>query len=605
MQAREILKKYFGYDDFREGQKVVIDSIMSNRDAFAIMPTGAGKSICYQVPALMLGGISIVVSPLISLMHDQVVTLKSVGIAGAYINSTLSPKQVETALYNASKGMYKIIYVAPERLLTQSFLDFAVSTDISMIAIDEAHCISQWGQDFRPSYLEIPKLISKLKKRPVISAFTATATEKVKVDILNALSLKDPKLVTGGFDRKNLFFEVSHPVNKTEELMKFINSAEKYNGIIYCTSRKKVEELSSFLLYEGFKATRYHAGLTAEERSHNQNDFLYGRSKIMVATNAFGMGIDKSNINYVIHYNLPKDVESYYQEAGRAGRDGSPARCILFYSPKDVLTIKWMIENSEDDKAELSEKEHALLKAREYERLQDMILYATQDGCLRNYILNYFGEKRNEDCHNCSNCNNDNAKVDITEVLCQILTCVTELKGGFGQSTVIDILRGSKNAKVQNYGFDRLESYNTIKKSTKELKFILNNLVFQGYLNQDEGQYPLLKLGEREFLGEVVEIKMPKDFRSAKEKTAKTTKSKGKHAEGGLELFELLREIRTELALTERVPSYVVFPDKTLHHMCEIMPKTLEEMLTVSGVGEVKLKKYGQKFLDIIENFDK
>lgn len=399
----ELLKEYFGYDTYRKGQEGLIDAILAGRDVLGIMPTGAGKSVCYQIPALMLSGITLVISPLISLMKDQVESLNQAGIHAAYLNSSLNYRQYLTALGYARQGRYKIIYVAPERLATTEFLAFAMSADISMVSVDEAHCVSQWGQDFRPSYLRIVDFIEQLPKRPVVTAFTATATAAVREDVIRILKLQKPMVMTTGFDRKNLFFQTEKPKNKFQALLHYVEQFQGQSGVIYCLTRKTVEEVCTKLVRAGYPATQYHAGLPDARRQKNQEDFIYDTKPIMVATNAFGMGIDKSNVRYVIHYNMPKNMEGYYQEAGRAGRDGELSRCILFYGPKDIVTNRYFIEHNNRN-MELGEKEQALIQKRDEERLQQMISYSNTKKCLRTYILNYFGEAGPDNCGSCSNC---------------------------------------------------------------------------------------------------------------------------------------------------------------------------------------------------------
>ena len=399
----ELLKEYFGYDSFREGQEQVIDSILGGRDVLGIMPTGAGKSVCYQIPALMLSGITLVISPLISLMQDQVAALNQMGIHAAYLNSSLTYNQYLTALKYARAGRYKIIYVAPERLETYEFLAFAMHAEISMISVDEAHCVSQWGQDFRPSYLRIVDFIDKLQKRPIVSAFTATATSDVRDDIIRILKLENPMMLTTGFNRSNLFFQTERPKDKFEALKGYMETFEGQSGVIYCLTRKAVEEVCEKLVQAGYPATRYHAGLSPEERKENQDAFIYDEKPIMVATNAFGMGIDKSNVRYVIHYNMPKNMEGYYQEAGRAGRDGAPSRCILLYSPQDVAVNRYFIDNNNRND-ELTEEEQEFIRKLDEKRLQQMVSYSLTKKCLRTFILNYFGEQGPANCGGCSNC---------------------------------------------------------------------------------------------------------------------------------------------------------------------------------------------------------
>ncbi|MDE6739835.1 MAG: RecQ family ATP-dependent DNA helicase, partial [Lachnospiraceae bacterium] len=421
MDKLNTLKKYFGYSAFREGQEVLIDNILQGRDVLGIMPTGAGKSICYQIPALLLSGITLVISPLISLMKDQVHALNQAGIHAAYINSSLNESQISKALRLAVAGQYKIIYVAPERLETYEFMQFARQAEISMVTVDEAHCISQWGQDFRPSYLKIVQFIRKLEKRPVISAFTATATENVKEDIVCVLGLNDPYVLVTGFDRKNLYFAVETPAGKDKYVLKYIGEHEAESGIIYCATRKNVDTLYDKLRAEGIAVTKYHAGLSGEERRQNQEDFIYDKSPVMIATNAFGMGIDKSNVRYVIHYNMPQSPENYYQEAGRAGRDGERAECILLYSAQDVMINRFLLENKEQ-KGEYTREEMEAIAERDEERLRMMIYYCLTTDCLREYILRYFGEHGAGHCGNCRNCLREYEQIDVTEAAVKIIT---------------------------------------------------------------------------------------------------------------------------------------------------------------------------------------
>ena len=407
MTKQELLKTHFGYDTFREGQEAVIDALLAGKDVLAVMPTGAGKSICYQVPALIMKGITLVISPLISLMKDQVRSLNQAGISAAYLNSSLTQGQYFTALRYAKAGRYPIIYVAPERLTTDAFLDFALSAEISMIAVDEAHCVSQWGQDFRPSYLKIAEFVAQLPKRPVISAFTATATKEVREDIARLLDLKDPFCTTTGFDRENLYFAVKTPKDKYKEVHDYILEHPDDSGIIYCLTRKLVEEVCGKLIRDGITATRYHAGLSDEERRNNQDDFIYDRCRVMVATNAFGMGIDKSDVRYVIHYNMPKNMEGYYQEAGRAGRDGLPAKCVLLFERRDIMQQRQLLEYSCEQR-ECSAEDKKLWLTNAYQRLRDIESYCFTRGCLRKYLLTYFGQETNDRCGNCSNCSGSN-----------------------------------------------------------------------------------------------------------------------------------------------------------------------------------------------------
>ena len=451
MTAQDILKQYFGYDSFRPGQDELVHAILSGRDTLGIMPTGAGKSICYQVPAMLFPGLTLVISPLISLMKDQVGALVEAGVPAACINSAMSAEEFRDALYFAGRGQYKLLYVAPERLTAPSFLEFAKRVPISMITVDEAHCISQWGQDFRPSYLKILDFLAELPERPLVSAFTATATAEVRDDIVQALGLHEPFIKTTGFDRPNLYFAVEQPTSKGMKLLQLLNERKDKSGIVYCSTRKNVEEICDLLLSRGLPATRYHAGLDPDERRENQDDFLYDRKTIMVATNAFGMGIDKSNVSFVIHYNMPKNMESYYQEAGRAGRDGQPADCILLYSGQDVRMAEFLIERSHEAEDEsIDEATRQELIARDRERLKQMTFYCTTTECLRHYILRYFGENSPLSCGHCSSCDTNFEEVDATMDARKILSCVYRLdeRGrAFGKTVVSAILTGSKNEK--------------------------------------------------------------------------------------------------------------------------------------------------------------
>lgn len=458
MKATEILKKYFGYESFREGQQELIDNILKHRDVLGIMPTGAGKSICYQVPAVMLEGITLVISPLISLMKDQVGTLNQAGIRAAYLNSSLSYAQYRKALSLARGYTYKIIYVAPERLMSEEFLSFAKEMKISMVCVDEAHCVSQWGQDFRPHYLQIREFLQEMPQRPIISAFTATATTQVKEDILQLLDMKEPYTITTGFDRKNLYFAVEKPKDKYQALLQYVKNNTEYAGIVYCLSRKTVEEVCERLCSDGFAATRYHAGLSDEERMRNQDDFIYDRKPIMVATNAFGMGIDKSNVRFVVHFNMPKNMESYYQEAGRAGRDGEAADCILLYSGKDVRLNQFLIEQGSGHE-DMDEDTRMELLQKEKDRLKSMTFYCTIPGCLRHYMLKYFGEEREGYCGNCSNCLTQYEERDITQDAVCLVECIRHSGERFGKTIIVDIVRGSANAKIKSYHLDRNPSY--------------------------------------------------------------------------------------------------------------------------------------------------
>ena len=601
MTAIENLKQYFGYDGFRSGQETLINDILTGKDVLGIMPTGAGKSVCFQIPALMMSGLSLIVSPLISLMKDQVNALKQSGIAAAFINSTLTEQQIYKALHNAANGAYKLIYIAPERLLTPDFLSFAQSAGISMLTIDEAHCISQWGQDFRPSYAKIPEFISYLRERPVVSAFTATATPEVREDIINRLALKNPTVLVSGFDRKNLYFEVKKPKDKFAALTAFLKNKKDLSGIIYCSTRAAVEEICDRLNQNGYSASRYHAGLSDAERHTNQDNFLYDRVQIMAATNAFGMGIDKSNVSFVVHYNMPKDIESYYQEAGRAGRDGESAECLLLYSGQDVRTNLWLIENSRDAEYPDEETEH-ILKERACGRLREMTFYCTASDCLRRCILRYFGETPPNYCGSCGNCNTNFETVDITVDAQKIISCVARMQERYGVNMIIDVLCGSKNEKIFGFGLDRLSTYGISEKTDRQLREMINHLLLSAYLIKTDGEYPVIKLGQRanEVLrnGESVYMNLPKE-REALSKLEKQNSVKPVDKN----LFAYLKKLRTVIANEYDVPAFVIFSDSSLTDMCVKMPKTAEEFLNVSGVGRVKLEQYGDRFLQAIEEF--
>lgn len=619
MRPQEILKKYYGYDSFREGQEELITSILQGKDAFGIMPTGAGKSVCYQVPALVMEGIAIVISPLISLMKDQVTFLNQAGIHAAYINSSLTVGQSRKALEYAKQGRYKIIYVAPERLETESFCNFAFSetTRISMVAVDEAHCISQWGQDFRPSYLKIIEFIDKFKKRPVVCAFTATATEAVKEDIMCILKLNQPKIITTGFDRKNLYYEVRKTKQKDIEILEYILEHKDMSGIIYCATRKNVEAVYEILLQNGLPVTKYHAGLSDEQRKQNQEDFIYDTAPIMVATNAFGMGIDKSNVRYVLHYNMPKNIDSLYQEMGRCSRDGERGECILFYSPQDIMIQKYMIENGMTDTEEISYEDRQLIKERDLERLQKVSYYCVTKNCLHSYILNYFGEYDNNNCDNCSNCLGEFEEFDITKESKIIIESIAFCRQRYGINVYVGLLRGRKNAKLVSYGLDNNPYFGKLQNISEErLKQIINHLLMENYLYLTNDKYTLVKINQS--ANDILEGKSIITLKCAKEEPEKTDIQSGTSgAKGyiqnrkvpiseiltskGLDLFDELKRIRTEIAREEAVPPYIVFSDKTLIDMCIKLPFTKEEMLNVSGVGEHKFKKYGQCFLEGIQ----
>ncbi len=608
MDKYQVLKETFGYTTFRQGQERLVDSTLSGRDVLGIMPTGAGKSICFQVPALLLPGITIVVSPLISLMKDQVSALNAAGIHAAYINSSLTEGQFRKAMEFARKGRYKIIYAAPERLMTESFLALAQEVPISMVAVDEAHCISQWGQDFRPSYLKIVEFIRQLPMRPVLAAYTATATKAVKEDILCILGLKNPDVLVTGYDRKNLYFAVEKPKNKTEALLEYLRRNSEKSGIIYCNTRKTVEEVHQELVQAGYPVVRYHAGLSEEEKKQNQEDFIYDAAPIMVATNAFGMGIDKSNVRFVIHYNMPKDIESYYQEAGRAGRDGEPGECILYYGGQDVKMNEFLIEQQVSNE-ELGREEQGVIRERNYERLRKMTFYCFTNECLRDYILRYFGEYGGNYCGNCRNCLTEFQDVDVTEEAAGILNMTLSSGQRYGIQAVIDAVHGSDSAKVRQFRLQENPYYGELKDRTiVRLRQILNDLLVKEYLWLTPGDYPVLKLGEKgkQFLQEKdsaqVFLKLPKEQEKAETKQ-KAQKKRAVEDVKYPELFEILRQYRYQMAQKAHIPPYIIFSDKTLREMSTYLPVNREEMLAINGVGNSKYEKYGKAFENLIQEF--
>lgn len=608
VNALETLKTYFGYDTFREGQEKIVEAILMNRDVLAIMPTGAGKSICYQIPALILPGITLVISPLISLMQDQVKALNDAGIHAAFINSSLTENQISKALYLAASGRYKIIYVAPERLENYEFLEFARNVEISMVTVDESHCISQWGQDFRPSYLKIVEFVKNLPKRPIVSAFTATATEEVKNDILCTLSLADPEVVITGFDRKNLYYSVENIRRKDEFIMEYIEKHPTESGIIYCATRKNVDNLFELLFKRGVPVTRYHAGLTNETRKKNQDDFIYDRTPVIIATNAFGMGIDKSNVRYVIHYNMPQSMENYYQEAGRAGRDGENSQCILLFSLQDVMIDRMLLDNK--DFSDVDEEDEYLIRQRDIRRLQTMEGYCKTTGCLRNYILEYFGEKTSGPCDNCGNCHREYHEVDMTAEAKWVVNCVAETRGRYGLTIVLGTLMGAKRARLRELRTDQYKSYGALSgHSEAELRTLISQMTEMGYLYQTQEKYSVLKLGNitplKDANTRVIMRTYEEKEPDKKKKIQKAVRKRSTDAltSAGYDLFEVLRKLRLEIAKEESMPPYIIFSDKTLIDMCVKKPSDEEEMLNVSGVGANKLKKYGQRFLEEIQKF--
>lgn len=584
-KAVDILNKYYGYKEFRKGQKDIIDTITGNRDVLAIMPTGGGKSICYQIPALIMEGITIVISPLISLMKDQVDSLRDIGVKAAYINSTLDNKEFQEVLYNLKNNNIKIIYIAPERLDSLEFLNIISELNISQVAVDEAHCVSTWGHDFRVSYRKINDFIKRLSSNPVVTAFTATASKEVQKDIVKLLNLNNPKVFISGFDRENLSINIIKDGRKDLFLKEYVSKNSKVSGIIYCATRKEVDSIYSYLCDNNYKAGKYHAGLRDDERKEFQEKFINDDVDIMVATNAFGMGIDKSNIRYIIHYNMPQNIEGYYQEIGRAGRDGEKSECYLLFTPGDVHLQKYLIDTG------IRSEDRRVIA---YKKLQDMVSLVYSTGCYRRYILEYFGEERKENCNNCSNCLSESEEIDRTVDAQKVLSCIGRMKRPFGITMVVDVLRGSKNKKILSLGFHELSTYGLMKEYKKEdLVTFINRLVSHRIIDLVEGTYPVLRLN-------ALSLKVLRGEEKVVFKESVKIKEIESEDNG---LFNILKELRHFIASEEKVPPYVIFSDRSLREMSKSYPITKEEFLSISGVGEIKYDKYGETFIDRIKDY--
>ncbi|TCP20963.1 RecQ-like ATP-dependent DNA helicase [Scopulibacillus darangshiensis] len=583
-EAQQLLKATFGYGSFRKGQEDIIKRILQRRDVVGIMPTGGGKSICYQIPALMFQGVTLVISPLISLMKDQVDALEKVGVPATYINSSISAAEANERLNGAIIGEYKLIYIAPERLGSQLFLHALDRMDVSLVAVDEAHCISQWGHDFRPSYRLIKEMIDRIHSHPVIAALTATATPKVADDICDLLQIDRSDVILTGFGRDNLFFQVIKGQDRDAFINDYIKKNSAQSGIIYAATRKEVDRLHHYLIKKGFQAGKYHAGMAENERNENQERFLYDDLTVMVATSAFGMGINKSNVRYVIHYNLSKNIEAYYQEAGRAGRDGEPGECTILYSPQDIHIQKFLIEQSEMD------QDH---KDNEHEKLQKMVGYCHTEGCLQKYILAYFGEMDANDCGNCSSCTDERPEIEVTKEAQMVFSCIKRMRGKFGKTFIAKVLTGSSDQKIRSFGFDKLPTYKIMKGRTqKEVSEFIDYLTAEQYLSPANGTYPVLTLTNKAI-----------PVLRGEEAVLKKEKVQAKQFVVDDELFEQLRELRKQIAVKEKVPPYVVFTDQTLHEMSAKCPSGQSDMLAIKGVGQRKWELYGEAFLEIILSY--
>lgn len=583
-QAKELLRSYFGYDQFRNGQSAIINQVLDGKDTVAIMPTGGGKSICYQIPALIYPGITIVISPLISLMKDQVDALNNAGIPATFINSTVDGSEMQERINGLASGRYKLLYIAPERLEAPTFIELIKRIKVSMIAIDEAHCISQWGHDFRPSYLLIKKFIEYINPKPVILALTATATPNVKEDICQLLQIPVNQVILTGFGRDNLIFKVVKGQDRDLFVEEYVRKNRLQAGIIYAATRKEVERIYLQLKKKGIEAGKYHAGLSEKARNFNQEQFLYDNIQVMVATSAFGMGINKSNVRYVLHYHIPRNMESYYQEAGRAGRDGVESECILMFAAQDIHIQKFLIDQSEMDE---ERKEH------EYAKLRKMISYCHTESCFQQYILEYFGEVDPVKCQKCGNCTDDRTQVEITKEAQMVLSCIRRMDERFGKTFVTKVLTGSSDKKIASFGFNKLSTYGIMKdKTQKEVNELIDFLTAEGFLRPTDGQYPVLMLTNLAI--EVLRGQVPV-YRKEKMQVKQLIEDN--------QLFEQLRQVRREIAEKEKVPPYIIFSDQTLKEMSAKLPSSNQQLLQIKGVGERKLEQYGQAFLMTIISY--
>ncbi|MFS0612345.1 DNA helicase RecQ [Lederbergia ruris] len=583
-KGKQLLQTHFGYNQFRKGQEEIIQKVLTGKDTLAIMPTGGGKSICYQIPAMMLPGVTIVISPLISLMKDQVDALEKAGIPSTYINSGVSNDEIQQRLADVYNGKYKLVYIAPERLEVASFRKIMDSIHISCLAIDEAHCISQWGHDFRPSYLLIKRLINDIQPKPAVLALTATATPQVQQDICELLHIEDENVVMTGFERENLHFQVVKGQDRDRFLMDYLEKNQGQSGIIYAATRKEVDRLYQLLDKRGVLVGRYHAGLSEKKRNEEQERFLYDDVTVMVATNAFGMGINKSNVRFVVHYHIPRNMESYYQEAGRAGRDGEESDCILLFAPQDTHIQSFLIEQSDMDEQR---------RENEYGKLRKMVAYGHTESCLQQYILHYFGEEDPPECGKCGNCTDEREQIDVTRDAQMVLSCIRRMKERFGKTMVAQVLTGSASQKVKNFGFQNLSTYGIMKeKSQKEVNEFIDFLTAEGYLKPTDGTYPILMLTER--AGDILKGKEPV-LRKEKVQISRIVEDD--------ELFERLRQLRREIAEEEKVPPYIIFSDVSLKEMSGRLPLNDQEFMQIKGVGERKLEAYGERFLQAIQQY--